>query len=73
VVHMKDDFQPQAGDDAKEVIRISIDDIELYTYFSDHKTILMDYRSHIRGELFQESTKGDFAVDIVRSTCVESL
>jgi 8-oxo-dGTP diphosphatase len=72
-VHMKDDFQPQAGDDAKEVIRISIDDIELHAYFSDHRTILVDYRSQIRGETFRESTKGDFAADIVRSTCVASL
>jgi 8-oxo-dGTP diphosphatase len=71
-VHMKDDFQPQAGDDAKEVIRILIDDIELHTYFADHKTILMDYRSQLRGETFRESTKGDFAADIKRSTCVAS-
>lgn len=72
-VHMKDDFQPQVGDDAKEVIRISIDDIELHSYFSDHRTILVDYLSQIRGETFRESTKGDFAADIVRSTCVASL
>jgi 8-oxo-dGTP diphosphatase len=72
-VHLEDNFQPQAGDDAKEVIRISIDEIELHSYFSDHRTILLDYRSQIRGETFRESTKGDFAADIVRSTCVANL
>jgi 8-oxo-dGTP diphosphatase len=68
-VHMNEDFQPHAGDDAKEVIKISIDDIEKHTYFSDHRTILLDYRGQIRKESHQVSTEGDFASDIVRSTC----
>jgi 8-oxo-dGTP diphosphatase len=69
-VHMGEDFKPRAGDDVKEVIRISIDDIERHTYFSDHRTVLLDYRSQIRGEKFQQSTEGDFAADIARSSCV---
>ncbi|KAL3915657.1 MAG: hypothetical protein SGILL_005542 [Bacillariaceae sp.] len=71
-VHVGDDFQPHAGDDAKEVIRISIDDIEKHAYFSDHRTILLDYRSQLRGQGFQQSTKGDFAADISRSYCAIS-
>jgi 8-oxo-dGTP diphosphatase len=72
-VHMDQDFQPHAGDDAKEVIKISIDDIEKHTYFSDHRTILLDYRAQIRKESYQQSTKGDFAADIMRSICSASL
>lgn len=72
-VHMKEDFHPHAGDDAKEVVKISIDEIEQHTYFSDHKTLLLDYRTQLRGETFRESTKGDFAGDIVRSTCSATL
>lgn len=69
-VHVMDeDFQPHAGDDAKEVIRISMDDIEKHTYFSDHRTILLDYRAQLRGESYRLSTEGDFAPDVVRSTC----
>ena len=60
---------PTAGDDAKEVKRISVNDIEEYEYFADHRTILLDYRRWLRGEPFVSSTVGDFAPDIVRSTC----
>ena len=70
-IHVGEDFQPHAGDDAKEVIRISIDDIEKHTYFSDHRTILLDVRSQLRGEAFQVSTKGDFVADIARSSCMK--
>ncbi|KAG7361275.1 NUDIX family hydrolase [Nitzschia inconspicua] len=72
VIHMSEDFHPHAGDDAKEVIQISIDDIEKHTYFSDHRTILLDYRAQLRGESYRQSTNGDFAVDIIRSTCPAS-
>lgn len=71
-VHLSGDFHPQAGDDAKEVVKIPIDDVEIYTYYSDHRTILLDYRARLRGETPSESSEGDFADDIFRSTCSSS-
>jgi 8-oxo-dGTP diphosphatase len=68
-VHLSSDAHPRAGDDAKEVLKIPIDDIERYTYFSDHRTILLDYRRSLLGQSFEKSTEGDFAADIFRSTC----
>ena len=62
-------YHPTAGDDAKEVKRISVNDIEQYEYFADHRTILIDYRRWLYGEEFETSTTGDFASDIGRSTC----
>ncbi len=69
VVFLDQDTQPHAGDDAKEVKKISIDDIEKYEYFADHRTILLDYRRALRGEEPAQSTEGDFAPDIRRSIC----
>jgi 8-oxo-dGTP diphosphatase len=71
-VHLTEDWQPHAGDDAKEIVKLSIDDIENHEYFADHRTILLDYRTGLRGEAFQKSTEGDFAPDIFRSTCDHS-
>jgi 8-oxo-dGTP diphosphatase len=63
-------FSPKAGDDAKEIVSISIHDVEQHSFFADHRTILLDYRTQwIYGEPFQQNTQGDFASDIVRSTC----
>jgi 8-oxo-dGTP diphosphatase len=63
-------ISPKAGDDAKEIVSISIHDVEQHSFFADHRTILLDYRTQwIYGEPFQENTEGDFASDIVRSTC----
>jgi 8-oxo-dGTP diphosphatase len=70
-VYLGEDVHPKAGDDAKEVRRISIDEIEVHTYFADHRTILLDYRRFIRQEVSQDSTEGDFAPDIYRSTCAK--
>jgi 8-oxo-dGTP diphosphatase len=68
-VHLSEDFYPQPGDDAKEIVKVPIEDIEKHSYFADHRTILLDYRSSLIGETPYESTKGDFANDIIRSTC----
>jgi 8-oxo-dGTP diphosphatase len=70
-VYLGEDMHPKAGDDAKEVHRISIDEIEQHTYFADHRTILLDYRRFVRREMSQDSTEGDFAPDIYRSTCAK--
>jgi 8-oxo-dGTP diphosphatase len=66
-----DHAHPHAGDDAKEVHRISIDDIEHHAYFADHRTILLDYRRFVKGEALQVLSEGDFAPDILRSTCAQ--
>jgi 8-oxo-dGTP diphosphatase len=68
-VHLGDDVHPKAGDDAKEVKRISIHDIEQHEYFADHRTILLDYRRFLLGQSPVLETTGDFATDVVRSTC----
>lgn len=63
---------PNAGDDAKEVQKIAMDDIEKHEYFADHRTILLDYRRFVRGESHQPSTEGDLAPDILRATCARA-
>jgi len=78
VVHLDIDTIPHAGDDAKDVKRIPMADIEKYEYFADHRTILLDYRNNgLIRDLPVRTTRtvtlvdtGDFATDIVRSTCV---
>lgn len=69
-VHLPGEISPRAGDDAKEVVKIPIHEVQNHSYFSDHKTILLDYL-HSEGLVVQHShrTDGDFAGDIVRSTC----
>jgi 8-oxo-dGTP diphosphatase len=69
-VHLGGEEKPVAADDAKEVKRIPLADIEKYEYFADHKTILLDYRQSLReGAMSVGSSKGDFASDIQRSVC----
>ena len=68
-VYVEDDMNPSAGDDAKEVKKILLDEIENHSFFADHRTILLDYRRFARGESHEESTEGDFAPDIRRSVC----
>ena len=43
VVDIPDGVQPTPGDDAKNVVRISIDEVETNEFFIDHKTVLKDY------------------------------
>jgi 8-oxo-dGTP diphosphatase len=71
-VHVDEEVHPRAGDDAKEVKRISLNDIEKYSFFADHRTILLDYRRFLRHEAPVLSSEGDFATDITRSTCAAS-
>jgi 8-oxo-dGTP diphosphatase len=72
IIHLNSNEIPHAGDDAKEVQRILMDDIEKHEYFADHRTILLDYRRYARGERAEPSTEGDFAPDILRATCVQA-
>jgi 8-oxo-dGTP diphosphatase len=73
-VHLDGKEDPHPADDVKEVVRIPLDDIEQYDYFADHKTILLDFRRALRQGEFESTvttlvSPGDFANDIVRSTC----
>lgn len=76
-VRVPDDVRPVAADDVKQVQRIPLDDIEEYSYFADHKTIMMDFRNALyrrrRGGTTTTSAMtrdvGDFANDIARSLC----
>lgn len=69
-VHFSGETKPRAGDDAKEVVKIPIDDIENHSYFADHGTILLDYRSVLRGEGFeQHRLENEFSGGVARSTC----
>ena len=74
-VHLDfDELHPKAGDDAKEVIKINFDDIEKHSFFSDHKTILLDYRNHLPTKKRNKKTAGG-SVDlpnVVRTTCSSS-
>jgi 8-oxo-dGTP diphosphatase len=72
-VHLDSEQVPRAGDDAKEVKRIRMDDIEQHEYFADHRTILLDYRRYVRRDTPEVMSDGDFATDVIRSTCAEPL
>lgn len=76
VVEVPPDAKPRAADDVKDVQRIALNDIERHDYFADHKTILMDYRRSLRaprsapdGKAANPEQDGEFARDIIRSTC----
>lgn len=47
VVHMPEDCQPHAGDDAKSVLKVHFDDVDKMEFFADHKQILLDYMEKI--------------------------
>jgi len=49
IVYVTGDQIPVAGDDASEIIRVHVADLEKEEYFIDHKTILMDYKKSIAG------------------------
>ncbi len=70
-VHLSDDVGPRvAGDDAKDVERIALFDLDQHTFFADHKTILLDYRRSVYSDMvMSDEEDGDFAKNIVRSTC----
>lgn len=74
-VRLNENARPVAADDVKEVKRIPLQDIEKYSFFADHKTILTDFRSLLllQGNPMamnhQNKPVGDFADDIVRSVC----
>lgn len=67
-----DDVHPVAGDDAKQVQKIALADVEQYSFFADHQTILMDFRAMVQRQRQQQDqadnvlTKDD---TMVRSVC----
>ena len=81
-IHLDGSEKPVANDDIKAMMKIPMKDIEKYTYFADHLTILLDYRRIIQEQQQQQQqTKSlsqqdfiqsdhDFANDIVRSVCL---
>ena len=70
-IRVDENIHPVAADDAKEVHRIALDDIESHSFFADHKTILIDFRSYLRREPLRRGDEvGDFATDIARSICL---
>ena len=42
------DAVPQAGDDATQVIRMPIDEVDTHTFFVDHQTVIHDYVTMIK-------------------------
>lgn len=54
-IHLDGTEQPPvAADDVKEVIKIPIQDIEKHSYYSDHMTILLDYRKILLQQIYQQ-------------------
>lgn len=66
---------PKAGDDAKEVISIPLDEIGVKyigdDWFDDHLTILLDFKERISNNKRYElvNRNGELYQNIVRSTC----
>jgi ADP-ribose pyrophosphatase YjhB (NUDIX family) len=66
---------PKAGDDAKEVVSIPIEDIGTKykgdDWFADHLTILLDFKEQLMDDIggMDRSDLGELAEDVKRSTC----
>ncbi len=73
-VELSEDVAPRAaGDDAKDVQRIALFDLDKHSFFADHKTILMDYRHSVYSDMVMaEEEDGEFAKNIVRTTCTKT-
>lgn len=54
------DAEPKAGDDVKQVVRVSLDHVDDLDFFIDHKTIVMDYKlSKMKGTELKDRVKYD--------------
>jgi ADP-ribose pyrophosphatase YjhB (NUDIX family) len=66
------DNVPNAGDDAKEVILVPLDEIGVKykdeDWFDDHLTILLDFKERIAYDVSIDR-KGELHPDVARSTC----
>ena len=47
IFDVPDGAKPKAGDDATNVVRLSLKEVENRNFFIDHKTILMDYKRYL--------------------------
>ena len=63
---------PQAGDDAKEVISIPLDEIGVkykgLDWFDDHLTILLDFKERMANNVHVKR-ENELYPDVARSTC----
>ena len=72
-IQLSEDIVPRSGDDAIDVERIALFDLDNHKFFADHKTILMDYRRTVYPDtVISDEADGDFAANIVRSTCTKT-
>ena len=65
---------PKAGDDAKEVISIPLDEIGVKDigddWFDDHLTILLDFKERISNKRYElVNRNGELYQNVARSTC----
>lgn len=49
LVELERDVVPHAGDDAKSLKKIRLEDVPRIDFFADHKTILLDYLQYVSG------------------------
>jgi 8-oxo-dGTP diphosphatase len=73
LVHVPEDQKAHAADDAKDVKRLALSEIEGNQFFADHKSILMDYIRSIKKTEIKAHQDGDFAMDISRSLCSKEI
>lgn len=59
---------PKAGDDATQVIRLPVADIDKHEYFVDHKTILHDYVAMLKSKKRDEDTPQELETSDSHST-----
>ena len=71
VVEIPIDADPRAADDAKEVVRMSLSDIQQHEFFADHKAILMDYMRSKEKSPADHEGDGTFPQNVIRSTCFD--
>jgi 8-oxo-dGTP diphosphatase len=71
-IHLDGTEQPMAADDVKSVQRIAMSDVPNIDFFSDQKTVVLDYLRLLQRNVSAQdfvASKGDFADDIHRSVC----
>jgi ADP-ribose pyrophosphatase YjhB (NUDIX family) len=55
---------PKAGDDAKEVVRVRLDEVEKFEMFIDHKTVLRDFLKARELQIALNCNKGNQLMEI---------
>lgn len=69
LVELEENVVPHAGDDAKSLKKIRLEDVEGIDFFADHKTILLDYSLQYYASSGKKGAIASKASNILRDRC----